>query len=87
MNESGLLDELVAPFDGEPDDWDDVLRRARRPPPRRRLVLAFAGAAAAAAAASAVAAAVAAVGSRRGFPLPPTGGTSTSWSSRTRVAC
>ena len=55
MNESGLLDELVAPFDGEPDDWDDVLRRARLPHPRRRLVLAFAGAAAAAAAASAVA--------------------------------
>ena len=55
MNESGLLDELVAPFDGEPDDWDDVLRRARRPHPRRRLVLAFAGAAAAGAAAFAVA--------------------------------
>jgi hypothetical protein len=55
VNESGLLDELVAPFDGEPDDWDDVLRRARRPHLRRRLVLAFAGAAAVGAVASAVA--------------------------------
>jgi hypothetical protein len=42
------LEELVAPFDHEPGDWDDVLRRARRGRrPRPRLVLGAAVAAAA----------------------------------------
>jgi hypothetical protein len=50
-----VLDELVPPFDGEPGDWEDVLRRARRLPPRRRLVLAAAAVVAPLAAASAVA--------------------------------
>jgi hypothetical protein len=50
-----VLDELVLPFQGEPGDWEDVLRRARRRRPRRRLVLAAAGVVAALAAASAVA--------------------------------
>jgi hypothetical protein len=42
MNEAALVDVLdayVAQFDGEPEDWDDVVRRARRRPPRRRLAL------------------------------------------------
>ncbi len=37
-----VLDTYIAPFEGEPEDWDDVLRRARRRVPRRRLVLAAA---------------------------------------------
>ena len=37
-----VLDAYVAPFDGEPEDWEDVLRRARRGVPRRRTVLAVA---------------------------------------------
>jgi hypothetical protein len=55
VNELQLLDDFVAPFVGEPDDWADVLRRASRRRPRRRLVLAGVAAAAALAAASAVA--------------------------------
>ena len=39
---SDLLERAAAPFDGEPDDWHDVLSRARETPqgrePRRRLV-------------------------------------------------
>jgi hypothetical protein len=52
--ESELLEAHVAPFRAEPDDWPDVLRRARHRP-RRRLVLAAAAVLAALAAASAVA--------------------------------
>lgn len=55
MNELQLLDELVAPFSGEPGDWPDVIRRAQRRRPRRRLVLATVAIVAALAAASAVA--------------------------------
>ncbi|MGZ4335523.1 MAG: hypothetical protein ACXVRJ_14800 [Gaiellaceae bacterium] len=55
MNESQLLDELVAPFDSEPGDWADVLRRAQRRRPRRRLALAAVAFVAALATATAVA--------------------------------
>ena len=39
MNEPDLLEAYVPPFDSEPEDWDDVVRRARPRLPRRRLVL------------------------------------------------
>jgi hypothetical protein len=55
VNDLQLLDGFVAPFDGEPGDWPDVLRRATRRRPRRRFVLAAAAIVAALAAASAVA--------------------------------
>lgn len=55
MNELHVLDDLVAPFSGEPGDWADVLRRAQRRRPHRRLVLGLVAAVAALAAASAVA--------------------------------
>jgi hypothetical protein len=55
VTESELLDEFVAPFIDEPDDWTDVLRRARRRLLRRRHVLVFAVAVAVLAAATAVA--------------------------------
>jgi hypothetical protein len=46
VNEATLFDALdahVAPFRGEPDDWEDVLRRARRSRrlPRRRILVAL----------------------------------------------
>jgi hypothetical protein len=31
-----LLDRVVEPFDDEPDDWADVMERAKAPSPRRR---------------------------------------------------
>lgn len=42
MNEVHVLDVYVAPFDGEPADWEDVVRRARRRRPHgwRLLVVA-----------------------------------------------